>query len=147
MRRILKKLKKRYIPLALVVLALGFLLYYRVAYPGFSAGLTNQLRDGTWDENRNLYGCVRYWLDTMEQLKFDEESGLYSFEKFDVSTLDEFTRGKVDYHRGHFPSAIASIQADVDHNGETEGKLFWLAMTHLRQAEAENCLARLQRED
>jgi hypothetical protein len=143
MRRILKKVKKRYIILALVGLILASLSYYRLAYPGFSVALVNQLLDCTWDENKNLYGCVGYWLATMEQLEFDEETGLYSFEKTDVSSRDGFVRGKVAYHRGRFADAIESIQTDITRSGETESKVFWLAMSHLRLAETENCLVRL----
>ncbi|HZY85278.1 MAG TPA: hypothetical protein VFE78_10640, partial [Gemmataceae bacterium] len=142
MRRLLKRIKKRYFALPLLALA-AFLAYFRVAYPGFSSGVYDQMRHATLDENRNLYGCVRYWLETMEQLEYDEEAGRYTFDRVDEAALAPLARAKVNYHKGKFEPAIRLLREDIVAAGETEQKVFWLAMAHLRQAEAENCLAHL----
>src|SRR5438876_7400287 len=143
MKRRWYQFRKRRVALALAAALLGGLGYFRLAYPGCWAALGNEWPYATWDESQNLAGCIRYWLATMGQLEFDEATGLYGFEKTDVSRWGPFERGKREYHRGRFADAIGLIEDDIDRGGETADKLFWLAMAHLREAEVENCLARL----
>lgn len=138
----------KYFWFRLIVLTLLLILllagsYIRVSYKGFTTGMYNQTRYATVAENKNLWFCISYWLDYMQLLKFNEASGLYSFDNVDESGMSLYERGKLAYHRGDFPVVVSLIEQDINRSGESEDKLFWLAISYMRQAEAQNCLARL----
>jgi tetratricopeptide (TPR) repeat protein len=120
------------------------LLAFRAAYPGMASGLWNQVRYGTFDENRNLALCNLYWLEYMQKLRFDPASGLYDFRLAPEAGADELARGELAFHRGDFRQAIARIERHLARAGESREALFWLAMSYMREAEAENCLAHLR---
>src|SRR5713226_7917985 len=124
------------------VLCGGGYFYYR--YRTFTRAFLNYSGHNTIAENRNLYFCLSYWFDFVGKLRLNEE-GFYSFDGIAEENLDGFERGKLAYHRGDFGWSIQSIQRDISENGESESKLFWLAMSYMRQAEAENCLSKLLR--
>jgi FG-GAP-like repeat len=123
-------------------LVAGAVAFYR-RYPGFTRSLYCELRYATFTEHKNLFAVIRYWTEYMGYLRFDPDTGLYNFERADRRGLDAYRRGVLEYHRGRFPDAIALIEQDIGARGETQDKVFWLAMSYLRQAEAENCLRRL----
>jgi len=79
----------------------------------------------------------------MQLLKFNDATGFYSFDNVDESGMSSYERGKLAYHRGDFAGAVSLIEQDINKSGESEDKLFWLAMSYLRHAEAKNCLAQL----
>ncbi len=110
-------------------------------YKGFIRFMFNQLRSATWAENKNLYFCNRYWLEFMQKLALKEPTGVYGFDR--VAEKDDFGAGRIEYHRGHFAQAIPLIERDIRNRGESEHKLFWLAMCYMRNAEVENCLSEL----
>jgi FG-GAP-like repeat len=97
----------------------------------------------TMDENKNLSITISYWLEWMQKLKMNEATGIYGFQDVDESKLDDFDKGKLAYHRGQFAQAVSLIEQDVNKAGESENKLFWLAMCYIRRAEVENCLPKL----
>src|SRR5262249_11728930 len=97
----------------------------------------------TTDEDKNLSIVISYWLEWMQKLKMDDDTGIYGFQDVDETKLDDFEKGKLAYHRGQFDQAVSFIERDLSKRGESESKLFWLAMCHIRRGEAVNCLARL----
>jgi hypothetical protein len=128
-----------FLGISLLVIAL-FLLW---RYPGFVQFLSNQLRFASWRENRNLWFCNWYWLEFMQRLRLDGKIGIYSFDEVAAQPHSDFVTGKIEYHRGNFPQAIALIEKSIREKGESESRLFWLAMSYLREAEAQNCLCKL----
>jgi hypothetical protein len=141
--RVARHLRFKLIILALPLVLLLGAIYFRYRYKGFTGGLYNQARYATVGENKNLWFCIGYWLEYMQLLKFNEATGFYSFDNVDESGMSLYERGKLAYHRGDFAGAISRIEEDIKKNGESEDKLFWLAMSYMRHAETENCLARL----
>lgn len=127
-------------------LLVGFALIFRLRYPGFVAFMLNQLRFASWKENRNLWFCNTYWLEFMQRLRLNEDTGIYDFDDAARERHHELVAGKIEYHRGHFAEAIVLIEQAIQKKGESQSRLFWLAMCHLRQAEAENCLCKLLHE-
>ena len=123
---------------------LAFGLWFRQAYPGMASGMWNQMRYGTFVENRNLGRMIAYWIGFMQQLTFEPETGLWTFKHTPTAGLDEFERGRLAFHRGEFGRAVAQIERAVARDGESEERLFWLATSYLRLAEARNCLDRLR---
>lgn len=118
-------------------------LYFRYHYKGFTTGLYNQTRHGSVAENKNLWFCISYWLEYMQLLKLNDTTGFYDFDNVDERGMSLYERGKLVYHRGDFAGAVSLIEQDIDKNGESEDKLFWLGISYMRKAEAENCLAQL----
>src|SRR5258706_6626234 len=126
----------RYLRFRLILLALPLILlfgaiYFQHRYKGFSGGLYNQARYATLGENKNLWFCVSYWLEYMELLKFNEATGFYSFDNVDETGMSLYERGKLAFHRGDFATAVARIEQDVNESGESEDKLFLLAISHM----------------
>lgn len=117
-------------------------VYFFLSYLKFSQALFDYARYSTIKENRNLYYCLSYWFEFTGKLRMNQE-GFYSFEGIDETNLSEFEKGRLAYHRGEFSVAIKLIESDVKNKGETETKLFWLALSYMRQAEADNCLTKL----
>ena len=130
---------------ALAALALAGVAV-RAAYPGLTSGLLNQARHGTWEEDRNTWAYVSYLLPFLEKLTWDPQAGLYNFRLTPEAGLGDFERGRLAFHRGDFGPAIALLERHIAVHGETEEALFWLAMSYLRRAERENCLAAMQAE-
>jgi FG-GAP-like repeat/ASPIC and UnbV len=122
---------------------LAGMIFFLLRYPGFVRFLVNQLRFATWRENRNLWFCNRYWLEFMQRLQLDRGTGIYSFEDVAAEPHDDFTAGKIEYHRGNFNGSTALLENAIREKGESESKLFWLAMSYMRYAEADNCLFKL----
>jgi hypothetical protein len=141
--RIARRVKLRRAFLLALVALVAFAAYARHRYRGFTTGMYNQMRGASVGENRNLWFLIGYWLDYMQLLQFDEATGFYSFDLVEERGMDDFEKGKLAFHRGQFGRAAALIGRDIGRRGETEAKLFWLGMSHLRQAEADNCLDRL----
>lgn len=132
--------------LALAGFAAGALWFQR-AYPGMASGLVNQMRYGSFEENRNLWLCNSYWLEFMQKLSFDPAVGMWTFDAVQEEGLSDFERGRLAFHRGRFAEAVPLLEASVEREGDSRERLFWLAMTHMRLAEATNCLAPLRGED
>lgn len=127
----------------LVALLAGGALAFRAGYPGMASGLWNQVRYGTVEENGNLWACIGYWLTYMQKLVLDPSSGRYDFRLTPDGGLDDLEAGRLAFHRGEFPRAVALLERRLRQVGETEPGLFWLAMSYMRLGEAENCLANL----
>lgn len=116
-------------------------------YRGMSEGMWHQMRYATFAESRNLLFCVEYFLDQMEMLRFDPAAGLWSFRLTPEAGRDDFERAVLAFHRGDFTGAIRLLESDLDRRGDSEEVLFWLALTYMRRAEAENCLSKLKEGD
>jgi VCBS repeat protein len=129
--------------LALAFLAAGGALTLRLFYPGMASGLWNQMRYGTFEENANLWACNSYWLTFMQKLAFDPATGRWDFGHTPDAGLDDFEAGRLAFHRGDFPRAVALLESNLRRAGESEQGLFWLAMSYMRLGEAQNCLAHL----
>src|SRR5262249_217940 len=114
-----------------------------IAYPGSCRGMAKQFLNATLHENRNLSFCINYWTKYMGLLAYDEKERVYGFTKTPEAGMDDFETGKLPYHRGDFRRATALIRQDMDRSGESEEKMFWLALGLMRQAESVNCLAAL----
>jgi hypothetical protein len=140
-------LKLRHAFLSLLLVLVGAGIYVRYSYTGFTTGMYNQMRGASVRENRNLWFLIGHWLEYMQLLEFDATTGFYTFDTVDERGMDDFEKGKLAFHRGQFGRGVALIERDIERGGETESKLFWLAMSHMRNAEAENCLSKLKQGD
>jgi tetratricopeptide (TPR) repeat protein len=116
--------------------------YARYRFKSFTRAMFNYTRYATLAENSNLYFCLSYWFEFVGKLRLSED-GFYTFEGIAQENLDDFEKGRLAYHRSEFAQAITLIERDITRKGETEHKLFWLAMSYMRHAEAENCLSKL----
>ena len=137
-----------YICLSSLVILCLFTVYFAYRYPGFTHMMINQMRYATLKENMNLTSTIYYWLSFMEKLRLEDQTGFYTFDHvardFDHQRHhNDFARGQVAYHQGLFAKAITHIERDIKRHGESETRLFWLALSYMRQAEAENCLSQL----
>jgi len=128
--------------LALLTLLLGASGCFYYNYKGFVHALFNSFRYATMAENKNLLFCLNYWFEFVGKLKLGTD-GFYSFDRIAEDNLDDFTRGQLAYHRADFLQAIYYIDRDINKHGVSEVKLFWLAMSYMRNAETENCLSKL----
>ena len=140
---ILRYITVRWVFLVILTVTLGGATYFQKRYTGLTKGMLNQIRYSTTDENKNLWIIISYWLEWMQKLKMNDATGIYGFQGVDESRLDDFDKGKLAYHRGQFAQAVSLIEQDMGRGGESESKLFWLAMCYMRSAEAENCLPKL----
>jgi FG-GAP-like repeat/ASPIC and UnbV len=140
-----RRLRLRYIVLVLLFTIVIAAVYVRYSYKGFTTGFYRQMRYASAQENQNLWFLIGYWLEYMQLLEFDESTGFYSFDNVDESRMDQFERGRLAYHRGNFAAAVSLIENDIEKNGESESKLLWLAISHMRYGEADNCLSQLAR--
>jgi len=118
------------------------LFYHR--YRGFIRFIATQLRYATWNENKNFFLFLSYWTEYIQKLALNEDTGIYGFEKAARQPMGDFEAGKMAYHLGDFSGAVTLIESDIKAKGESETKLFWLAMSYLRGAEAQNCLTKLR---
>jgi len=138
-RRIIVRLS---LAVALVLCTAGALFYH--AYPGFCRGLINQLRYADRRQNANLYACISYWIEFMQALRFNPATGVYGFaDPGNNNRVPAFARGRIAYHRGEFPESVEQLRRAVAEEGESEERLFWLALAYMRQGESRNCLERL----
>ena len=128
---------------AVVVSLLFGIGYFYTSYPGFANVLLHQIESATISENRNLMFCLTYWVEFMQKLRLNDATGMYDFDMQDAEGSSDFEKAKLAYHQGTFDIAVDLIRSDIAARGETQDKLFWLAMSLLRQAEAENCLQAL----
>ncbi len=133
----------RWAALALLAAMAVWTLWFSQAYRGMWSGIINQMRYGTFQENWNLGKCNFYWLKFMQQLRLDPATGAYNFKNTSERGMDLYERGLLAFHRGDFPRAISLLESHIKEKGESESSLFWLAMSYMRQAEADNCLAQL----
>lgn len=116
---------------------------FRLRYPGITLALYRQLAYSTHHENRNLWFCLHYWIEFMQKLTFDPASHVWNFDQTSEQGMGDFERGRLAFHRGDFARAVTLIKDDIGIRGESEAKLFWLAISYMRLGEAENCRARL----
>ena len=113
-----RRLRFRYLVIALLFALLTASVYVRYSYKGFTTGFYRQMRYSSTGENRNLWFLIGYWLEYMQLLKFNESTGFYSFDNVDESGMDQFARGRLEYHRGNFAGAVSLIEKDIEKNGE-----------------------------
>ncbi|HEY3568908.1 MAG TPA: CRTAC1 family protein [Thermoanaerobaculia bacterium] len=133
----------RRLALAVPLLLLGGAFWLGRAYPGMTEGMWHQMRYAGFEESHNLWYCVVYFIDAMESLSFDPEHGVWSFRNSRATGKDDLALGRLAFHRGDFTGAIRRLEHHVARSGESEEGLFWLAMSYMRRAEAENCLAKM----
>lgn len=112
---------------------------FGIQYPGVRRGLVEQMRVATLSENRNLLTCIAYWLRFMQGLERREATGIYGF-RVDSrgGTLGDCL---VLFHEGLFEASARCQEGLVARRGESKERLFWLAVTYMRLAETDNCLA------
>lgn len=113
-------------------------------YRGLGLGLWREARWGTVGETRNLLPSLAYWLEFVEELEEDPATGAWDFPAADRQGAGAFEAGRRAYHRGDFARAVALLEEDQERRGDREEILFWLGMSHLRRAEAVNCLEALR---
>jgi hypothetical protein len=124
--------------LALVALAAGLI---GAAFPGMAAAGWRQARFASLDEMRADAAFWWYAGSLYGRLAPDSATGIWGLPA--RPGLADFEAGFEAQHRGDFAVAIRRLEADVVGRGENAENLFWLALAHQRQAEAENCLAAL----
>jgi FG-GAP-like repeat/FG-GAP repeat len=130
--------------LSVLIGTLAQAVYFCHRYRGFVRFVAAQLWYGTWTEDRNFFLFLDYWVEYIQKLAPNPNTGIYGFEKAAQQPMDDFEAGKMAYHLGDYAGAVTFINSNIKHKGETESKLFWLAMSYLREAEAQNCLAKLR---
>jgi len=119
-------------------------VWLRVEYPGALRFVAKQMRYAAPHENRNIWFMVGYWLEFIQKMRLDPNTGAYNFNRTPVEGQSEYERGRIEFHKGAFARAIALIQSDIRQKGESEDKLFWLGLAYMRRGETENCLPALQ---
>ena len=137
-RRKLRQVLKLFSLVALLLVA--SVAVFAAMFPGFTRSLYRDLRYSTWHENKNLYFLVAYWLHFLQKLTFDPEKQVWNFDKTPEANLDDFERGRLAFHRGNFTQAAALLRQEIQNHGESESRLFWLALTDMRLGETQNCL-------
>ena len=128
--------------LALVVLLGGTLLWARIRYPNLTAGTFYMLQDSGFRETAHLVSFMLYWIPQMDSLEVQPETGYFTLPSNRAE--DDFEEAKRLFHLGDFPAAAALLSQLIGQQGENEDRLFWLAITQMRLAEANNCLAALR---
>src|SRR5262249_40351579 len=78
-------------------------------------------------------------------LRFDPDKNIWSFDKTPIDGLDDFEKGRLAFHRGDFSQAASLLRRDIDVQGESEARLFWLALSYMRLAETRTCLPALRK--
>ena len=116
-----------------------------LSYPELTVFTVRTLRHSSLEESREVFAFIHYFVRTMERFRRDSATGAYTLDGVDLSRLDAFERGYVAFHRGDFATAVRELERAVEEHGASEERLFWLALAHLRHAEAVNCLDRLER--
>lgn len=111
-------------------------------YPGVTLGMLRHASEASVGESVNLMRCINYWLAFMEHLGPQEPDGLYGFPDAESQSADS-DPCLMAFHRGEFDDAVGCLQSEIQTSGANEDRLFWLAMSALRQAEQQNCLAPL----
>jgi hypothetical protein len=129
--------------LVLLILLMACGVAFQRAYPGMTSGLLHQLRYATLEESRNVWIYVSYLLSFLEKLALDASRDIYDFRRTPEAGLGDFERGRLAFHRGRFRQAADLLERHLAREGESEDGLFWLALSYMRLAEAENCLAHL----
>jgi hypothetical protein len=114
-----------------------------LSYPELTVFTVRTLRHSTFAESRDNFAFILYFARTMERFRRDPATGGCTLDGVDLSGLDAFDRGYVAFHRGDWATAIRELDRAVEER-ESEDRLFWLALAHLRQGEAINCLDRLR---
>jgi len=118
-------------------------------YPGFFRhGLVEMTQNG-FHEFMIWVKFGYYYLPAFSQFEYNKETGYWDLEVSykeikNASSPDNYKLGVMQWHRGEFQEAIQLIEKDIDEEGESESKLFWLGMAYMRQAEAVNCFNKLK---
>lgn len=124
----------------LVVLCIAGFAVFASTFHGFTVGFYRDFRYSTWHENQNLSFCLEYWLHFMQKLRFDPDKKIWSFDKTPQTNLDDYEKGRLAFHRGDFNQAVSLLRHAIQIDGESESRLFWLALSYMRLGETENCL-------
>ena len=139
-RRLARMLKRIFLAIACAaVLAVGA---FCVTYAGLLNAMFTYVRYSSVGHLQRLSGPLAYWVDFAGRMKLDA-AGFYTFDAVDDENLDEFDKGRVAFHNGRFPRSVTAIERSIQEEGESETRLFWLAIAYMRRAEAVNCLAKL----
>ena len=126
--------------LLVVVCMVVFIGFVYAKYPGFVKDTVNQFRFAPAGEVIDQYTFLMYFSDYYGRMRENPETGMYDFQQA-ISQHDgsDFEAGVLSYHAGDYPTAVTKIEADITGSGESEDKLFWLALAYQRVAEQDNC--------
>jgi hypothetical protein len=132
-------------------LIIGIVLILLVGAPLLALRLNPGLVESGWyqtldaglRETRNNMRFLVYLARYLTRLGLNPEVGYYDFEAARQQAETEVERALLAYHVGDFTEAVELLETAIAEQGESEELLFWLANSHLRVAEAENCLATL----
>jgi|GEM_PF-3546214 len=131
----------------LLVATATLALAVTIAYPGFTGSLWSEVRHASFQEMTEDWGFFSaYFVPFVSKLRPDPQTGYWDLQQAALQAdrgTDLFERGRIAYHRGNFSEAIAAIEQDIAAHGESERRLFWLAISYQCRAEATNCLERL----
>ena len=111
-------------------------------YPSLTKATLYILQDSGLRETAHLSRFLLYWIPLMDSLEADPRTGLFTLPS-DPPEQD-FAQAKRLFHLGEFAGAVEALDRVIDGQGEDEERLFWLAMSQMRLAEATNCLAALR---
>lgn len=137
-RRGKRILKRGGLIVGLALATCGSVAYLR--YPGMTTRMFEYMQTASFDESRNLFNTMRYWVGYMEKLQLDPATGIYGFARPAADGLEGCTMA---YHVGDYQTAVDCFEGEIEKDGPSEVKSFWLAMSLLRQGESENCLDHL----
>lgn len=131
-----------------VVLAAALLagVAYVARYRGALRAAVVDLVHLTWDENVTKARFSAYAWGVLASLRYDAETGTYSLRdalREAEADGNPYEAALLHWHQGDFRRAIELLERDIEERGRNERNIFWLAMSHFRQAEVENCLAPL----
>ena len=137
---------RRWVPIRVLVPALLILLAlsagaFAFSYPGLMEDGWQELRYADFSELEADARFFFYNIKYFQKLRRDP-TGKYTLPPTDEQ--DRFAQAMISYHRGELADAIHSLEADIEHRGETERKLLWLALAHQRRAEQQGCLHELE---
>ena len=131
-----------YRALLVIALLLAALVSSRLLYPNLSTGMFYMIRDSGWHETSNLLQFMLYWLPQMDSLETHPQTGYMTLPP--QRAEDDLDEARRLFHLGEFSAAADLLSRRIEQEGESEDRLFWLAMAQMRLAEATNCLAALR---
>ena len=108
--------------LGIAAVGIAACIWLRIEYPGALRFVAKQMRYAAPHENRNIWFMVGYWLEFIQKMRLDPNTGAYNFNRTPIEGLSEYERGRIEFHKGAFARAITLIQSDIRQKGESENK-------------------------
>ena len=112
-------------------------------YSGLMNEAYQEFRHNPLREFKYYIDFVIYFVGYMEKLE-PGDNGWVGFDMEEKRVMQSgslFEQGKMKWVQGDFKNAIKTLKLSISKNGETESKLFWLAISYLREGEEQNCLS------